>query len=420
VNTSSTIVGLSPGRASVALVVVLAVLYAGFTGWVVRAGHGTDFRVYYYAANQLLDGRSPYSPSEEDRARLTRETGQPFAGPYRYPPFTAILVMPLTRLGWRDALVVWDLASGAAMVLGAWLIGRARGGEWSVPIALAMLLLFVPPLDTLFQGQVNGFLFLSLAVGFWALSTRRDTVAGIAVACGAALKIVPLGLVPWLAWRRRWRAVGGALLALGVLIAVCVPLVGAEVFVEYIDKAGNLATRHLDLASPANQTITAVLARLPGVSLEVARATGAVLALALIAVTALLCRPRRSDKETIHIEYGLIITTVALVPTFSWTHQLVVLLIPLLIAVETLVARRQRYHLLALGVLVLASNLTMPVWYRMWETLIDGWVWRTMSAPFLLTAVTWCWCALALQRRARETLAATDTSSTVVADARGG
>lgn len=63
---------------------------------------------------------------------------------------------------------------------------------------------------TLIDGQVNGLVFLSLAVAFLGVSRGCDLPAGAGIAVAAALKLTPVALLVYLAWRRRWRDAAGS------------------------------------------------------------------------------------------------------------------------------------------------------------------------------------------------------------------
>ena len=107
-------------------------------------------------------------------------------------------------------MITWVVADAAALMAGAVLVGLALGGGRRVALAVATLALFGPAYHTIFDGQVNGLAFLGLAVAFWGLARGRDGVAGAGVAAAAALKLTPLALLAYFAWRRRWRAVAVA------------------------------------------------------------------------------------------------------------------------------------------------------------------------------------------------------------------
>ena len=89
------------------LVLVVAAAVAG----AVRGGF-TDLDVYLYGAQRLLDGLSLYARDPESGLRLT------------YPPFAAVVVVPLAVLPAWLASGLWTGASVAALAAAVALVRR--------------------------------------------------------------------------------------------------------------------------------------------------------------------------------------------------------------------------------------------------------------------------------------------------------
>jgi len=79
----------------------------------------------------------------------------------------------------------------------------------------------------------------------------------------------------------------------------------------------------------------------------------------------------------------LITVALQLIPPFTWYHQLVLLLIPLLIVVDRLWATRRWVGLSLLAALFALSSLHGLVWHQ-----IERWPWLT-SFPFILMLTLW-------------------------------
>lgn len=366
------------------LVAGLVVLYVGWIGYVILADRPLDFNVYYMAAEATARGQSPYTISDGAWDELAKDLGiTNYTRPYRYPPYTAAMLVLFRPLGPRATMMIWVAANGAAMIVGAWLLGMALGGGRWLHLSLVALGLFAAPLATLLAGQINGLLFLCLALAVWAAGRQRAGWLGTGLAFGTVLKVIPLALVLYLFWRRQWRA---GLIAIAVVIILTVAsalVVGLPDFALYAQRAIFLANPGSIHRGPVNQTFTAVLGR------AFPRATSAVLiasrwtALAVIAVTAALCWPAGGSAELMPLEIGLTVTALQLIPPFTWYHQLVLLLVPLLVAVRWLFDRRRWLWLGALAGLFLLTT----VHGLAWRYLVDL-PWLT-SFPFLLGLVLW-------------------------------
>ncbi|MDY6875938.1 MAG: glycosyltransferase family 87 protein [Chloroflexota bacterium] len=366
------------------LVAALVVLYAGWLAYVIQADRPLDFYVYYMAAEIIARGDSPYTISDPAWDALASDLDiTNYTRPYRYPPYTATLLTLFRPLGPRWTMVMWLVANAAAMIGGAWLLGQALGSGWWLSVSLAALLLFVPPLATLMAGQVNGLLFFCLALALWWMTRQQERGVGVGLALGTALKVIPLALVLYLFWRRRWRAGLTATGVLLILTLVCLPVVGWEGLADYGERAILLGRPGDVDISPTNQTITAVLGRAFPATSPLALASGRWLGLLLVILTAALCWPVDDTARWMGLEFGLIVAALQLLPPFTWYHQLVLLLIPMLVVANQLwITRRWGWLALLVALFVLTDVHGLA-----WHYLAD-WPWLT-SFPFMLGLMLW-------------------------------
>jgi hypothetical protein len=63
-------------------------------------------------------------------------------------------------------------------------------------------------------------LLAMMLYGFWLLRSERPWLAGAMFALATAIKVFPVAVLPYLVWRRRWRAVAGMIVFLGVFLFV--------------------------------------------------------------------------------------------------------------------------------------------------------------------------------------------------------
>ena len=381
--------------------------------WPARWNSPVDFYVYYTAGALARAGHSFYAISTPEWIRAAHALGVVhITWPYRYPPYTAALVSLLVPLGPRAAMIVWGAANAAAMVAGAVVLGVALGGRWRVPLALAVLLFFGPAYHTLFDGQVNGLVFLSLAAAFWGLARGRDLPAGAGIAFAAALKLTPVALLAYLAWRRRWRALCVAVAILAVLAALTLPVTGAAAWGQYAQRAYALTDPQHVNPSGANQSATGVLGRLLLPSAAKADSAGTthtvqllarVFAAALLAATAFVTWPRRrtgseapeqrvaTDDEL--LGFGMVVAATLVIGSFTWYHQFTWLLIPLLLIACRLIDARRWWLVGALGAVVLGIDANELLWTRLHHLVIASGLYRGLSLPFAAAIVAWAMAA---------------------------
>jgi len=320
---------------ALALLVALVAAYGGWIVWVVANNQALDYMVYFLSGAAYAHGESPYTMAKPSwRALAAGLHISHFAWPYRYPPYTAALFRVLQPLGVQPVLVGWLVVNAVALIVAAWVVAQALGGGRRVAVSLALLLALGPAFDTLMFGQINGLLLLVLALAFWSLQRSRERLGGAALALGTAIKVTPAVLLAWLAFRGRWRAVGAAGAALVLLSLAALPFVGLQGFVDYWRHGLDLARPDLVITGATNVSFVGAMGRLLPHHLDLARTLGRALAAAVVVVTVALCCPwgrRARDARLVPLEFSLIVAALPLLPPFTWFHQLVTLLIPMVV-----------------------------------------------------------------------------------------
>ncbi|HEX4147889.1 MAG TPA: glycosyltransferase family 87 protein, partial [Pirellulales bacterium] len=155
------------------------------------------------------------------------------ACPYAYPPLMAMLTIPLARLPLGVAIVAWYAISISALAAALGFAWRLSGGPtalWTRPLALVAGLalwlssrFIIGPLET---RQFDTVIAALLMAGCWRLARGSQSSGGILLGLAAAMKCTPLLLVPYLVWRRWYRAavlVAVTAVAANVLPDVCFP-----------------------------------------------------------------------------------------------------------------------------------------------------------------------------------------------------
>lgn len=239
---------------------------------IVRAlGHPGDYRPFITFGEVTLGGEIPYLPEVESRYLK----GHWATWPPSFVPIAVVLEL-LDRVSHPPAIMAWQAVNLAA--LGAvmawttrWLYDRRLSlgpGEGRVPLAALPVLagLVVPMRIVLsnFEHEQANLLILGLAVGaFWLFRTGRRWSGGLSLGLATAFKGTPLLLVPYLAWRGRWRDLGAAAVGVAVAWGVLPALVvgPGEVGAWYDAWWATLPGLDLDVG-PMNQSIQATTARL--------------------------------------------------------------------------------------------------------------------------------------------------------------
>jgi hypothetical protein len=187
--------------------------------------------ICYWAAGKILaSGQSPYDPhlqAEVQRASgwEREKTGLGIYDflPYFYPPWFGLVWVLFVPLGYAGAKLAWFFLNVELTLVAGYLLRPALPGVrgW-VPVLLAALPLFT--LACVLLGQTAILVLFLAALSWRLLEGGRDRSAGVALAWltikPQLTAVVLLGLLLWLARRRRWRVVRSFFLTLAGLALV--------------------------------------------------------------------------------------------------------------------------------------------------------------------------------------------------------
>ncbi|MBI1390545.1 MAG: DUF2029 domain-containing protein [bacterium] len=317
------------------------------------AGRGGDFynpELMFLSANQLLSDGS----------------GQPVPiNPFVYPPFFALLLIPLAWLPYHAAWLVFNLAAHAAFLLSLAIVIHCLRDEnepqsfwWGALLLFSAV--FFPLQRSYWAGQMNPFLLLVLMLALRALIQGRETGAGVWLGLGAAVKVSPAFLLLYLLWKGKWKGFFMGMLTLAATGAISIAVLGVTPHLEFLHEARAMGYGSSTWAAygahfhvePHNQAPSAVWYRLlthnpstTGVIDSPAMAKAASYLTAALIAASLLGMTRRRSDELLPWEFSLWTIAMLLLPSLMWDHYLV-----------------QAFFAMALGLRVVFSGRARFVW----------------------------------------------------------
>lgn len=294
----------SRGRPRPLLVIGLAVVMGAL--WLrwrdALAWSYADLEVYVRGGRAIIEGTDVYA----DRAGVL---------PFTYPPFAAVVFIPLTLLGSAGPYL---FTAGSLIAYGAvlWVVTRATSlGRWDAMLLGLVGLTFEPVMRTLVLGQVG----LVIAAGVLLdLLVLPRAWRGVVIGILAGVKLTPAFFVVFFALRRDWSAVirsGSTFLASVALGWVVLPSASSWYWLGGWNQMSRFGPEAI---TPANQSARAVLARL----LRVAEPTAVVTipVAALLAGLAIWCARRTLTRSRLGAVVALALGSLLLSP-ISWTHH---------------------------------------------------------------------------------------------------
>lgn len=217
------------GLATIALIAWLYI-YSNGTLDALNRPLGTDFSNVWTAGKMALDGRAAEVWLWDQHFAVQRQ----FHGRHdihifgwHYPPPFLLIASALATLPYLPALLVWQLAT---LIPFAFVMARLvpRRDTW-------LLVLAAPVTMVCLTHGHNGFLTALLLGGGLALLDKRPLLAGILFGCLIYKPQFALIIPPLLLAGRHWRAIGGACLSAGVLIAATLMIWGWPVWQAFIE-----------------------------------------------------------------------------------------------------------------------------------------------------------------------------------------
>jgi hypothetical protein len=312
---------------------------------------------------------------------------------YTYPPFAALLMLPMAVLGTQVAAWLNVIVSIAALalVLAALIVPIAERAGWSrwfaVAVAVPLAVAIEPVRESLGYGQVNLLLFALVMIDMVGLRWRArgrtggggpwlsrlyhsGAWAGVGVGLASAIKLTPALFILYFLVSRQWRA---AATAVGTTIGATM---AAFVFAkqESLTYFGSVIweTERIGAADMTpNQSLAGVLARIYD-SIETPGLMWLAFSLLILAVG--LSRAATAHAEGDELTaFTLVGLTANVISPISWSHHLVFVVPAIIVLADAALRRRAASRALAarVGLPVRAlsglpagqGGLRTPIWF---------------------------------------------------------
>jgi hypothetical protein len=227
--------------------------------WDVIAAVGLVGWLAFDLTARTLFGSTPWPQSVVDY-RILYDDGRhvvathEYPAGYPYPPPAVAVHAASAAFPFATSAAIWLALTGLAALASYVALARTLGLHRR-PGAMLLLPLAHAAVAYYFQWDMrsincNLIVLAAVLFGCSALAKGADVRAGFWFALAVALKVLPVLLVPYLAWTRRWRALASAL-AFSLVLWVGVPLAafGADGFAKVYAGWGGELTRATDPAA---------------------------------------------------------------------------------------------------------------------------------------------------------------------------
>lgn len=297
-----------------------------------------DLDVYRLAGRSVLDGHHVYSVVGHPPQRL----------PFTYPPFAALLSVPLAWLPFMVAGWLWTVGEIATTVALTWFAFKAlwpRFGRWwplALGVAAGAMQQMLPLRDEIKFGQVDELLALLCVVDCILLSRRR--AGGVLIGLATAVKLTPGVFIVYLlvTGRRRAAAVAAATFcAVTLLAAAALPRDSQSFWTDALWHSERLRAND----GTSNQSLRGMWLR----TVHDPHLSATLWVISAVAVAAIgFIRARRLQRDAELAGVAVTGLLAVLLSPVAWIHHLV--WIPLVLGVLVGSGRDVRRMALAAGV----------------------------------------------------------------------
>lgn len=294
----------------------------------------SDLRVFYTPGYMLRTGQRKdiYNFPAVRRNQDERIAADNAAVPFLHPAYEALVFMPLSLLPYRAAYVVWAGVNFAILGLIYFLFRPclpdlfALGPKW---IPLALLLGFMPVAFTILAGQDSLFLLLILVMVYRRIASN-ELQAGILLGLGMFRFQVLLPIVALFLLWRSLKFVAGWVVGSAVVLSVSVVITGIAAQIQYAKL----------LRQMGNVSFWLLLRRMPNLRALLTACDLGIVPLALLSLSILLVAAVVGARQNAQQKLLWAVSVSALVTYYLFLHDLSVLALPLLLAINQAIARR--------------------------------------------------------------------------------
>jgi hypothetical protein len=294
----------------------------------------SDLRVFYTPGYMLRTGQAkdiynfPAVRRNQDE-KIAPDNG---AVPFLHPAYEAVFFMPLSFLPYRAAYVVWAGVNFAILGLVYFLLRpclpdlSAVGPKWIPP---ALLLGFMPVAFTILAGQDSLFLLLILVLAYRRIGSN-ELQAGILLGLGMFRFQVLLPIVALFLLWRSLKFVAGWVVGSAAVLSVSVVITGVGAQIQYARL----------LRQMGSVSFWLLLRRMPNLRGLFAAYDFGMVPLALVSLSVFLVAAAIGARQNAQQRLLLAVSVSALVTYYLFLHDLSVLALPVLLAINAAIGRR--------------------------------------------------------------------------------
>jgi len=292
-----------------------------------------DFGQLYAAGAMISEGQTGYLYDlKAQTATQERVLRRPGVLPFISPPFEALLFVPMAKIPYSQAYLLWGAFNIALYVWFAWMTRIVSG--LSIYQHLIACFGFFPLWLAVDLGQMTLVLLVLVTFSAFAVKREQDFRAGILLGLGLFRFQLLLPLLVFSLVQRRWRFLGGTALVGALYLALSLWIVGFGGLWSYLRLLNNITETLGDSSSWNMPTIQCFFNLFFSPRPVIVKSLSIISGLALLGW--LIHRASKLDED--HCLAALLFVSVLLTP-YAHPYDLSLVLLGFFLANHTLGAR---------------------------------------------------------------------------------
>ena len=303
----------------------------------------------YYTVRENKEAVLNHIPPGTEWNQVAHQNGLGDTLHFSAPPIIATLLVPLGKLPYQLAFMVWRVLTDCVFFLAIWVCLKLCKAFSPATLLICTLagFAFEPFALTLEKGQFGALLLLTWSAGVLFADKKQDVLSALMLALATIVKLTPVLAVGVFVVRRRWKWLAAYTLWMAILMGIGVWHLGVENHRLYLAKLSSLSC---GVPGPYNYSLSGIVqntyyrdilnydqipAQTPSGLCAVTKVLGLAVYLAVLAF--LLKKNRRGDIIWDMVVMALITLLIA---PFTWRHYYVLEILPLMFVWFLLKAER--------------------------------------------------------------------------------
>lgn len=336
---------------------------------------GSDFFAFWLAPHMLTHGISPYDSEAWRTGHIAHGGLHTSTASNRgcvYPLPLAVLNLPygFMSLEWAavlsTAISILALLSSVHLLLELGKKSSPRVGLLKLPFVAPVLVgvfLFRPVMTTIYLGQLDALILLTISGAVWLWSRGCWFAGGFLLAFSALRSNIGVPLIGllglWLMIHRRWRGCCGIASAAAFLIAL-----GCAFDMNWIGHWSGALGGFMGRYMISTPTVWGVTAIGVGFNSSLSQTTALCVITALISCLIVFLSRIKEDKP--QLAAGITIPVVLMVVPYLWVYSQIILLVPLLLMWRWLLTTDAPYVFKAGSLIFFDLLVTLPWFASSW------------------------------------------------------